>query len=71
MKTKAAAAVEGGDINMHFGDKDAVVSKESDPPEEDNNDSVEEELEDMCQQDLWNNVSLIKCRWMETYCRGE
>ena len=39
-RTKAKAAVEGEDVEMHDGDK------ESDPPEEDN-DSGEEELEDV------------------------
>ena len=43
-KAKAAAAVDGEDVEMHDGDKEAVDAK-SDPPEE-NNDSGEEELED-------------------------
>jgi hypothetical protein len=38
--------VEGEDVEMHDGDKEAVDAKESDPPEEDN-DSGEEELEDV------------------------
>ena len=45
-KTIVAAAVEGEDVDMHDGDKEAVAAKESDPPEEDN-DSGEEELEDV------------------------
>lgn len=43
-KAKATAAVDGEDVEMHDGDKEAVAAK-SDPPEE-NNDSGEEELED-------------------------
>jgi hypothetical protein len=45
-KVAAPAAVEGEDVEMHDGDKEAVEAKESDPPEEDN-DSGEEELEDV------------------------
>jgi hypothetical protein len=45
-KTVVAAAMEGEDVDMHDGDKEAAVAKESDPPEEDN-DSGEEELEDV------------------------
>jgi hypothetical protein len=45
-KVAAPAAVEGEDVEMHDGDKEAVDAKESDPPEEDN-DSGEEELEDV------------------------
>ena len=45
-KTIVAAAVEGEDVDMQDGDKEAVAAKESDPPEEDN-DSREEELEDV------------------------
>jgi hypothetical protein len=44
-KAKVAAAVEGEDVEMHDGDKEAAGAKESDPPEEDN-DSGEEELEE-------------------------
>ena len=42
----APAAVDGEDVEMHDGDKEAAGAKESDPPEEDN-DSGEEELEDV------------------------
>jgi hypothetical protein len=45
-KVAARAAVEGEDVEMHDGDKEAVEAKESDPPEEDN-ESGEEELEDV------------------------
>lgn len=45
-KVAAPAAVEGEDVEMHDGDKEAVEAKGSDPPEEDN-DSGEEELEDV------------------------
>ncbi|KAF8481925.1 hypothetical protein DFH94DRAFT_414559 [Russula ochroleuca] len=45
-KTIVAAAVEAEDVDMHDGDKGAIATKESDPPEEEN-DSGEEELEDV------------------------
>jgi len=45
VKKEVAAAVEGEDVDMHDGDKEAAATKASDPPEE--NDSGEEELEDV------------------------
>ena len=44
-KVVAAATVEGEDVEMHDGDKEAVEGKSSDPPEE-GNDSGEDELEE-------------------------
>jgi hypothetical protein len=59
VKKEAAAAVEGEVVDMYDGDKEAVATKASDPPED--NDSGEEELEDVEERKAASKRCVCSC----------